>query len=95
MRAHPDYHDLQPWNGVETADFVYTDSESVFTHFLVEKGFLPLSWNAARPQYYIEVKSTVSAFKTPFYMSKGQFRRVCLLILSCSALYFPFTRGAR
>ncbi|EEP80666.1 predicted protein [Uncinocarpus reesii 1704] len=76
VRSHPDYHDLEPWNGVETADFVYNDSEGALTRLLVSQDLAAPSWGSARPRYLIEVKSTVSTFNTPFYMSKSQFRRI-------------------
>lgn len=79
VRLHDEYSDMQPWQGRETADFTYTDTAGVFTSLLIEKGYLsPDVWTGKRPQYFIEVKSTTASWDTPFYMSKHQYKRVCL-----------------
>lgn len=78
-RLHDEYSDMQPWQGRETADFTYTDTGGGFTSLLIEKGYLsPDAWTGKRPQYFIEVKSTTASWDTPFYMSKHQYKRVCL-----------------
>ncbi|KAK2731451.1 hypothetical protein FQN57_003372, partial [Myotisia sp. PD_48] len=76
VRSHPEYNGLEPWNGVETADFVYDDAESALTRQLISINRMAPEWRSARPKYFIEVKSTISRFATPFYMSKNQFRRM-------------------
>ncbi|KAL4784029.1 hypothetical protein BJX76DRAFT_348158 [Aspergillus varians] len=73
---HDDYSDLEAWNGHETADITYTDSEHILTSLLIDKGYLDDTWAGARPQYYLEVKATTSSWETPFYMSKYQYERV-------------------
>ena len=85
VNVHPQYLDLEPWSGVETADLVYKDAYSVLTRRLVDSGYLPQTgWEAATPTYFIEVKTTTGACETPFYMSKGQYRRVSSLVpFSC------------
>ncbi|OJD13250.1 hypothetical protein AJ78_06272 [Emergomyces pasteurianus Ep9510] len=71
---HRDYTDLKPWNGRETADITYTDSDGVFTSLLIDKGYLHSEiWAGKRPEYYLEVKSTTSSWRTPFYMSRFQY----------------------
>lgn len=68
---------MDPWNGRETADLVYNDTEGDLTALLVENGYLdPSRWHTARPNYFIEVKTTTGPLETPFYMSKYQYRRV-------------------
>lgn len=84
VNVHPEYRDLEPWCGVETADLVYKDTYSVLTRILIDAGYLlQIGWETATPTYFIEVKSTAGACETPFYMSKGQYRRVSSLVLSC------------
>lgn len=77
MKVHPDYEDMNPWTGRETADFVYNDMEGDLTALLVGNGYLDSSgWRNARPKYYIEVKTTTGPLATPFFMSKYQYMRV-------------------
>jgi hypothetical protein len=77
VTIHPDYHDLNPWSGAETADIVYKDTDSFLTRLLVEKGYLPsASWQSTHPEYFMEVKSATGTCDTQFYMSKGQYRLV-------------------
>lgn len=79
-RQHPDYHDLSPWIGSETADIVYQDSESYLTALLIEHGYLPEEqWREVTPQYYIEVKTTTGSCESPFFTSKSQYSRVSCL----------------
>lgn len=78
VSAHPKYANLTPWNGSETADIVYSDVEGELTEALVELQYLDDSvWTGARPDYYIEVKTTTGKCEEPFYMSDSQYRRVC------------------
>ncbi|KAJ5809606.1 uncharacterized protein N7503_001824 [Penicillium pulvis] len=75
--VHPDYQNLAPWNGSETADIVYYDSDSVLTSILINEGHLPGSpRNNITPTYYIEVKTTTSECETPFFMSNSQYVRM-------------------
>ncbi|PGH03863.1 hypothetical protein GX51_03851 [Blastomyces parvus] len=77
VTVHPDYQDLAPWNGVETADLVYKDSSSALTSLLISAGYLSLdSWRGARPTYFMEVKTTTGENNTRFFMSKGQYQRM-------------------
>lgn len=81
VRIHPDYADLAPWTGRETADITYRDSSGELTSLLADKGFMSHvsaeHLTNARPQYFIEVKTTTLACETPFFMSKYQYERVC------------------
>ncbi|KAJ6017177.1 hypothetical protein N7451_000556 [Penicillium sp. IBT 35674x] len=38
VTVHPDYHNLAPWNGSETADIVYHDTDSALTSILIHEG---------------------------------------------------------
>jgi Ino eighty subunit 1 len=68
---------MQPWEGVERADIMYMDQNSALTNLLIDKGYLtPDSSSSAGLQYYIEVKTTMGACVTPFYMSNRQFKMV-------------------
>ncbi|KKZ64488.1 hypothetical protein EMCG_09530 [[Emmonsia] crescens] len=68
---------MEPWNGRETSDITYTDSDGVFTSLLIDKGYLRAEiWAGRRPKYYLEVKSMASTWETPFYMSKFQYERM-------------------
>lgn len=82
VRVHDEYSDMQPWQGMETADFRYTDTNGTLTSFLINKGYLRSNvWSGKRPEYYLEVKSTSGPCETAFYMSKYQYKRVCFLEL--------------
>ncbi|KAL3459177.1 hypothetical protein BJX64DRAFT_265188 [Aspergillus heterothallicus] len=76
VSIHEDYTDLEPWYGRETADITYTDSEGVFTALLIATGYLDGSWTGAKPDYFLEVKSTTSDCEAPLYVSKAQYDRV-------------------
>ncbi|KAL5044287.1 hypothetical protein BDW71DRAFT_199144 [Aspergillus fruticulosus] len=76
VNVHPDYRDLETWDGRETADITYSDTEGVLTTLLMEKGYLDVRYAGGRPRYYIEVKSTTSSWDTPFYMSNAQYERM-------------------
>ncbi|CAM1500468.1 Fc.00g096300.m01.CDS01 [Cosmosporella sp. VM-42] len=77
VTVHPDYSDMEPWTGIETADIVYFDKDSVFTELLINKGYLERAdWVGKTPRYLIEVKTTTGHFRTPFYMSKWQYQRM-------------------
>lgn len=68
---------MLPWNGRETADIVYSDTEGVLTQLLIDHGYLDDEiWINRRPSYLIEVKTTTGPCKTPFYMSESQFKKV-------------------
>jgi hypothetical protein len=76
---HPNYSDMLPWTGQETADIVYFDRKRDLTNHLVDKGYLDQrAWQDKKPFYMIEVKSTTGHSRTPFYMSKRQYQRVSL-----------------
>ncbi|KAL3478807.1 hypothetical protein BJX99DRAFT_256215 [Aspergillus californicus] len=75
--VHPEYRDLVPWNGAETADIVYNDTDSAFTRVLLHMGLLRGdAWLDATPTYYIEVKTTTGGWSDAFFMSKSQYRRM-------------------
>jgi hypothetical protein len=68
---------MEPWNGRETSDITYTDSEGILTAHLIEKGYLSQeTWADKRPKYFIEVKTTTIHMETQFFMSKSQYQRV-------------------
>ncbi|KAL4952077.1 hypothetical protein BDW69DRAFT_26786 [Aspergillus filifer] len=74
---HPEYRDLVPWNGTDTAGIVYDDTSSAFTRTLVDMGLLRgTAWLDATPTYYIEVKTTTDGWSDAFFMSEGQYRRM-------------------
>ncbi|KAM0280907.1 hypothetical protein ACHAQH_003796 [Verticillium albo-atrum] len=77
VTLHPDYQDMPPWHGRETADMTYQDVRGELTNWLMDHGYLDgEGWQDARPKYYIEVKTTTGPHNTPFYMSKAQYQRV-------------------
>ncbi|GFG16303.1 hypothetical protein IFM61392_09435 [Aspergillus lentulus] len=77
VTIHPDYSNMGPWYGRETADIIYDDTEGDFTALLIDHGYLDAEeWWDKRPKYYIEVKTTTGPLRTPFYMSKHQYERM-------------------
>ncbi|KAL2862596.1 uncharacterized protein BJX67DRAFT_391165 [Aspergillus lucknowensis] len=77
VSVHPDYRDLTPWSGVETADLVYHDTSSVLTRILIRTGYLTRDrWHGINPSYYIEVKTTTGECDNAFFMSRSQYRRM-------------------
>jgi hypothetical protein len=77
VKTHPDYSTLEPWNGAETSDIFYSDESGVLTTLFIQKGYLDETWKGEKPEYFIEIKTTMSDnFKTPFYLSKYQYSRV-------------------
>ncbi|KAJ6063689.1 hypothetical protein N7499_012369 [Penicillium canescens] len=77
VTIHPDYANMEPWYGRETADITYDDTEGDFTALLIDNGYLDAEeWRDKRPKYYIEVKTTTGPLRTPFYMSKHQYERM-------------------
>ena len=77
VTSHPDYSNLTPWNGRETADITYDDVDGVLTNLLIDKGYLAANiWAGAKLKYFIEVKTTTGPCSTPFFMSKHQYERV-------------------
>ncbi len=77
VTVHQQYADMEPWSLRETSDITYTDCDGVLTKLLIAKGYLDRdTWGLARPNYFIEVKTTTSACETPLYMSKAQYQRV-------------------
>ena len=67
---------MPAWEGSETADITYRDVRSVFTSLLIEKGYLEEVWREARPNYFIEVKTTTGLCGDRFFLSTGQYSRV-------------------
>ncbi|KAI8691937.1 hypothetical protein NCS56_00187800 [Fusarium sp. Ph1] len=77
VTVHPNYADMLPWTGRETADIVYFDRKRALTTHLVDKGYLDrTAWLTKKPLYMIEVKATTGHSRTPFYMSKRQYQRM-------------------
>ncbi|KAI1271736.1 hypothetical protein F5Y07DRAFT_382043 [Xylaria sp. FL0933] len=77
VTVHRDYADMGPWTGIESADFVYTDFDSILTNILIDNGYLDKGvWKGREPTYYIDVKTTTGASETPFMMSKSQCKRM-------------------
>ncbi|RSL86654.1 hypothetical protein CEP52_015760 [Fusarium oligoseptatum] len=77
ITVHPEYSDMSPWTGRETADIVYFDRKRALTTHLVDKGYLDrTAWLTKKPLYMIEVKATTGHSRTPFYMSKRQYQRM-------------------
>lgn len=80
VTIHPDYANMEPWNGRESADIIYDDTEGDFTALLIDHGYLDAEeWRDKRPKYYIEVKTTTGPLRSPFYMSRHQYERVSVL----------------
>jgi len=69
------------WKGSETADITYDDKKGEFTQLLIANGYLDGSiWAAAKPKYFLEVKTTTKECATKLFLSKSQYRRVSLLL---------------
>jgi hypothetical protein len=83
VTVHPDYADMEPWHGRETADITYEDRAGEFTALLIDCGYLDAEeWADKRPKYFIEVKATTGPLGHPFFMSKHQFERVSALSIT-------------
>jgi hypothetical protein len=77
VRVHSKYATLQPWNGAETADIVYNDTQGKLTEILTQKGYFgSRATGSFRPVYYLEVKATTKDCNEQFYMSGAQYARV-------------------
>jgi len=76
VAVHPAYMDLESWRGRETADIVYTDTNSYLTRMLIRRGYLEDLWIEAEPEYFIEVKTTTGSCDDRFFMSDNQYRMV-------------------
>ncbi|KAK0705957.1 hypothetical protein B0T26DRAFT_679718 [Lasiosphaeria miniovina] len=76
--AHPEFADLAPWTGRETADITYADADGSLARLLVGAGYLDARvWAGVKGlQCFVEVKATTGPCNTPFYMSKGQYKRM-------------------
>ncbi|XRM42034.1 hypothetical protein ABZX51_005272 [Aspergillus tubingensis] len=73
----PEYSDMTAWHGRETADITYDDQDGVLTSLFIDKGYLRDDvWRGKTPRFYIEVKSSTADNRTPFFMSKHQYRRM-------------------
>jgi hypothetical protein len=54
-----------------------------FTALLIDRGYLDSEeWADKRPKYFIEVKTTTGPLGHPFFMSKRQYERVSVLIIT-------------
>lgn len=77
VTVHSDYATMEPWEGRETSDITYTDTDGVLTELLIRKHYLDRDrWAEGTPKYFIEVKTTTSSCDAPFYMSNAQYQRV-------------------
>ncbi|KAL2065322.1 hypothetical protein VTL71DRAFT_2991 [Oculimacula yallundae] len=77
VTVHEDYQGMERWTGSETADITYNDDEGEFTQLLIANGYLDGSiWAAAKPKYFLEVKTTTKACATKLFVSKSQYRRM-------------------
>jgi len=71
---------MPPWpHRRETSDIVYDDVGGVLTQFLVDAGYLDQgTWEGAKPEYSIEVKTTTGDCGDRFFVSSNQYSMVCL-----------------
>jgi hypothetical protein len=69
---------MTAWNSHETSDIVYADTTSQLTQILIRLGYLENEWRGAKPEYLIEVKTTTGDYSDRLFMSKNQYRMVCL-----------------
>ncbi|TVY16404.1 hypothetical protein LARI1_G008274 [Lachnellula arida] len=77
VKVHEKYQGMKEWTGSETADITYNDKEGEFTQLLVANGYLVGSiWAAAKPKYFLEVKTTTKECATKLFLSKSQYRRM-------------------
>ncbi|RDH24776.1 hypothetical protein M747DRAFT_252824 [Aspergillus niger ATCC 13496] len=73
----PEYSDMTAWHGRKTADITYDDHDGVLTSLFIDKGYLQDDvWRGKTPRFYMEVKSSTADNRTPFFMSKYQYRRM-------------------
>ncbi|KAF7557600.1 hypothetical protein G7Z17_g521 [Cylindrodendrum hubeiense] len=76
VKVHAEYSDITRWPGYhETADIVYADTTGALTEMLIDCDYLDASWEHARPNYLLEVKTTTGPCRTPFYTSRRQYQR--------------------
>lgn len=79
VKQHPSFRGIPDWTGSETADIVFPDDHGALTNLLIESGYLDYDkWYGRRPEYLIEVKSSLSNKNKEFYLSSDQYQRVCL-----------------
>jgi hypothetical protein len=84
---HPKYANMGPWTKRETSDLVYKDNRSSLTTLLIVSGYLDVGiWAGAKPEYYIEVKTTTGECNDRFFMSGNQYKMVCPCINNYSTL---------
>lgn len=76
VRAHHKYRDMEPWNGSETADITYQDTDLTLTDMLRSHGYFTGGAIPVGAKYYIEVKATTGNYNEPLYVSKAQYQRV-------------------
>jgi hypothetical protein len=73
VSVNENYHSISSWSARETSDIVYQDRNSTLTNLFIRNGYLEENWRGRRPEYYIEVKSTISlSEETSFYCSQRQ-----------------------
>ncbi|KAF2797582.1 hypothetical protein K505DRAFT_372354 [Melanomma pulvis-pyrius CBS 109.77] len=74
---HPQFKDWPDWTERETADIVFPDEHGALTYLLIQNGYLDYNlWYNQRPEYLIEVKSSLSDKNKEFYLSSDQYRRM-------------------
>jgi hypothetical protein len=77
VKAHPAYSTLEPWGDAGPSDIFYSDESGVLTTVFIEKGYLDETWRSEKPDYFIQVETTMSNdLETPFYLSKYQYSLV-------------------
>jgi len=76
VTVHPNYHDMTSWDGRETSDIVYRDTEGDLTRLLIHLGYLDIHWTGSEPEYLIEVKTTTGNCADRFFMSAPQYNMV-------------------
>ena len=77
IKQHPIFLEWPDWEGAETADIIYQDTKGDFTNHLIDNGYLDGKlWRGQRPEYLIEVKSSLSNTNKEFYLSSNQYERV-------------------
>ncbi|KIM99744.1 hypothetical protein OIDMADRAFT_125409, partial [Oidiodendron maius Zn] len=78
VTVHESYQDMGAWEGYEQSDIMYNDIKGEFTQLLIDNGYLDGKvWANAKPRYSLEVKSTTGDCETTFFLSIGQYQRVC------------------
>ena len=67
---------MPSWNGRETSDIVYRDTNSHLTRLLIDLEYLDIIWIESEPEYLIEVKTTTGNCADRFFMGNNQYNLV-------------------